>query len=517
MADRSLKKRACGVLLSVFSLPSRYGIGTMGIEAYRFVDFLESSGFAYWQVLPIGPTSYGDSPYQTFSTFAGNPYFIDLDFLAEDGLLAPKDISAADFGYDSKRINYEKLYATRFEVLRKAYKKYLDLSCDKTKKSKKINEITKEFKKFKKDEKSWLDDYALFMAIKVNSGSRSWNEWDEGLKFRRSVSIRSAREKYSSEIEFRKFIEYLFFKQWINLKSYANSKGIEIIGDIPIYVAYDSADTWSHRELFELDENASPTAVAGCPPDDYSKKGQLWGNPLYRWEAHKKDGYSWWISRFESAFRIFDIIRIDHFRGFESYYAIPYSDKTAERGVWKKGPDKELFEYMEKKLGVKKLIAEDLGFLTGRVRKMLKKTGYPGMKVLEFAFYESEKGGFNSEYLPHNYGRNHVVYTGTHDNDTLVSWFKSLNKNEKAFVRRYLGISSRKDLCSAMIRLAYSSTADTCIIPMQDILELDGSARVNTPSVLGGNWEWRMDKGALTDNISERLHRLAEDFGRGRG
>ena len=497
------KNRRCGVLLPIFSLPSKYGIGSFSKEAYEFVDFLEKTGQSYWQILPLGPTSYGDSPYQSFSTFAGNPYFIDIEKLIEEGLLTQKEASGYDFGNNSEYIDYEKLYRARFKLLSVAFN-----NLDKAGNSK---EIKKEFEVFKKDEDNdWLQDYSLFMALKNANGGRAWNTWEEGIRLRKTKALKEALSKYAKEVEFFSFLQYLFFKQWTELKSYANKKEIEIIGDIPIYVAFDSADTWANPELFQLDKNNIPTDVAGCPPDAFSATGQLWGNPLYRWDYHKKTGFAWWIKRIAHCYKLYDVIRIDHFRGFDEYYAIPYGNPTAEIGEWRKGPGIELFDIMKKELGQKKVIAEDLGFLTPSVIKLVKKTGYPGMKILQFAFDSREE----SDYLPHNYVKNCIVYTGTHDNETTLGWFKNLPKADKKFAKEYLGIRSSKDAVWLCIRACFASVSDTAIIPMQDYLELDMEARINTPSTLGGNWVWRMKSDAITDELCSKMHDYARIYGR---
>ena len=495
--------RRCGVLLPIFSLSSEYGIGAFSKEAYDFVDFLSDAGQSYWQILPLGPTSYGDSPYQSFSTFAGNPYFIDINALITDGLLTKKQALGCDFGGTEEKIDYERLYRSRFKLLKNAY--------DNVDKSPVAKEIKKEFEAFKKNpDNDWLSDYALFMALKDANGGKAWNTWSEDIKLRKKEALKKAHEKYKVEVDFYSFLQYLFSKQWEALKSYANSKGIEIIGDIPIYVAFDSADTWANPELFLLDKENTPIDVAGCPPDAFSATGQLWGNPLYRWDYHKKTGYKWWLKRISQCYKLYDVVRIDHFRGFDEYYAIPYGNPTAEIGEWRKGPGYDLFDVMKKQLGDKKVIAEDLGFLTDTVIRLVKKTGFPGMKILEFAFDSREE----SDYLPHNYTKNCIVYTGTHDNETARGWFDHLPRNDKRFAKEYLGIRYAKDAVWAMIRAAFASVSDTAIIPMQDYLELGAYARINTPSTLGGNWTWRMKKDALSKELCQRMHDYARIYGR---
>ncbi len=489
--------RKGGILLPVSSIPSKYGIGTFSKQAYEFVDFLESAGQSFWQILPLGPTGYGDSPYQSFSTFAGNPYYIDLEALTKKGWLTEEECSACDFGDSGKYVDYEKIYLSRFRILKMAYERS-GIQGD------------EEFLKFKEDNAVWLDDYALYMAVKNSFGGVSWVEWDEDIKLRRPEAIKRYKEKYASEIEFYQFQQYLFAAQWFALKAYANKKKISIIGDIPIYVAFDSADTWAAPELFQLDEKCTPVGVAGCPPDSFSATGQLWGNPLYKWEYHEETGYEWWIRRISYCYRLYDVVRIDHFRGFDEYYSIPYGDDTAEFGHWEKGPGYHIFKAMKEKIGKKPVIAEDLGFLTPTVIKLVKKTGYPGMKILQFAFDSREE----SDYLPHNYSKNSVVYTGTHDNDTTMGWYDSFNKKDKAFAKRYLGITVKKDIHWEFIRAALASVADTAIIPIQDYLGLGSEARINTPSTLGNNWKWRLEEGQLDENLAKRIRKMTKLYGR---
>lgn len=492
--------RKSGILLPVSSLPSRFGIGAFSRQAYEFVDFLEQAGQKLWQILPLGPTGYGDSPYQSFSTYAGNPYFIDLEALIEKGWLTESECQEADFGEDERKVDYEKIYLARFKVLKSAYLRA------------KRNGIedTPEFQAFVEENAYWLEDYALYTAVKESFGGVSWIEWDEGIRLRQPESLRQYRERYEEEIGFCRFQQYLFTEQWQALKKYANRKNIEIIGDIPIYVAYDSADTWSSPELFQLKENGEPSAVAGCPPDAFSITGQLWGNPLYEWEYHKKTGYDWWMKRIAYCYRLYDVLRIDHFRGFDEYWAVPFGDPTAENGSWEKGPGYELFDTMKKELGKRKVIAEDLGFLTDSVTRLVKKTGFPGMKILQFAFDSRE----DSDYLPHNYEHNCVVYTGTHDNDTTVGWFNSIPASDRHFAARYLHLAGRKNACWEFIRAALSSVADTAVIPMQDYLELGSEARINIPSTLGGNWEWRMRSEDMTPELAARIKEMTKLYGR---
>ena len=489
--------RKGGVLLPVSSIPSKYGIGTFSKQAYEFVDFLERAGQSFWQILPLGPTGYRDSPYQSFSTFAGNPYYIDLEELIKKGWLTKEECDACDFGSDDGYVDYEKIYLSRFRILKIAYERS------------NIKE-DKEFGEFKEDNAAWLEDYALYMAVKNSFHGISWIEWEEDIRLRKPEAMKAYKEKFADEIEFYQFQQFVFAVQWLALKAYANKKKISIIGDIPIYVAFDSADTWANPELFQLDESCTPTGVAGCPPDSFSATGQLWGNPLYKWEYHKETGYEWWMQRISYCYRLYDVVRIDHFRGFDEYYFIPYGDTTAEFGHWEKGPGYDIFKVMKEKIGKKPVIAEDLGFLTPSVISLVKKTGYPGMKILQFAFDSREE----SDYLPHNYSNNSVVYTGTHDNDTTMGWYGSLNRQDKAFAKRYLNIKAKKEIYWEFIRAALSSVADTAIIPVQDYLGLGSEARVNMPSTLGNNWKWRLRDGQLDDSLAERIREITELYGR---
>ncbi len=489
--------RKGGVLLPVSSIPSKYGIGTFSKQAYEFVDFLERAGQSFWQILPLGPTGYGDSPYQSFSTFAGNPYYIDLEELIKKGWLTKEECDACDFGNDDGYVDYEKIYLSRFRILKIAYERSH------------IKE-DKEFGKFKEDNAAWLEDYALYMAVKNSFHGVSWIEWEEDIRLRKPEAMKAYKEKFADEVEFYQFQQFVFSVQWLALKAYANKKKISIIGDIPIYVAFDSADTWANPELFQLDESCTPTGVAGCPPDSFSATGQLWGNPLYKWEYHKETGYEWWMQRISYCYRLYDVVRIDHFRGFDEYYFIPYGDTTAEFGHWEKGPGYDIFKVMKEKIGKKPVIAEDLGFLTPSVISLVKKTGYPGMKILQFAFDSREE----SDYLPHNYSNNSVVYTGTHDNDTTIGWYDSLNRQDKAFAKRYLNIKAKKEIYWEFIRAALSSVADTAIIPVQDYLGLGSEARVNVPSTLGNNWKWRLRAGQLDDSLAERIREMTKLYGR---
>ena len=489
--------RSSGVLMHISSLPSPYGIGTMGREARKFVDFLVKAGQKFWQVLPICPTSYGDSPYQSFSSFAGNPYFIDLDILCEEGLLTTKECEAFAWGDSMTQIDYGILYENRYSLLHKAFGRFRE-------------KIPKDYVSFCREHEDWLSDYALFMALKDAHDGVSFCEWEPELRRREKEALAQAKKKLSKEVDFWKMLQYLFYQQWKALKTYANEKGIRIIGDVPIYVAMDSADVWAEPGQFYLDKKLEPIDVAGCPPDAFSEDGQLWGNPLFRWDVMKKDGYRWWIRRLEKTAKLFDVIRIDHFRGFDSYYAIPFGEKTARKGEWRKGPGLDLFRTVESKLGSLDIIAEDLGFLTKSVRKMLADSGYPGMKLLQFAFDAREDG----DYLPHNYGRNSVVYAGTHDNDTILGWLQEAPYDCVAFAKEYLKLDQAEGYHWGIMRGAWSSVSDTAIVTMQDLLGIGSEGRMNTPSTLGCNWMWRMRPDALDDALAEKIRRQVELYGR---
>ncbi len=492
--------REQGILMPVSSIPSKYGMGTFGRESYEFVDFLKKAGQKLWQILPLGPVGYGASPYQSFSTFAGNPYYIDLEFLIEDGYLTREECDACDFGNHENYIDYEKMYLQRFPLLRKAWERAV----------KKGLETKKDYVAFLKKSMNWLDDYALYMALKDAFPGKCFIEWERDIRLREPLAMAKYRRELADEIRFYQFQQYLFDKQWRELKLYANKAGVKIVGDIPIYVAFDSADTWAHPELFQLDESGMPTAVAGCPPDAFSSTGQLWGNPLYNWEYHQKTNYAWWMQRIGYCYELYDVVRIDHFRGFDEYWSVPYGAETAAGGHWEKGPGIELFETMKRKLGKKRVIAENLGFLTDSVVKLLEDTGYPGMKVLQFAFDANGE----SIYLPHNYDHNCVVYTGTHDNETTAGWITTRTEQDRDFLERYLNRKRDEDLCWELIRTAAASVADIAIIPMQDYLALGNEARINTPSTLGDNWKWRMSKGAATDELAEKIYGLTKMYGR---
>ena len=484
--------RSSGILMPISSLPSPYGIGTFGKAAYDFADFLRASGQAFWQMLPLGPTSYGDSPYQSFSSFAGNPYFIDLDLLIADGLLKEEEVSGRDWGGDPRYVDYGKLYENRFEVLTLA-------------KGRGWKRDRKAVAEFEEKNAGWLPDYTLFMALKRKYGMKPWTEWpDEDLRLRSPAALEAARKKLKADIELFTYIQFLFYKQWEELKKYINSLGIRIIGDIPIYVALDSADTWAEPQFFQLDAKGFPTEVSGVPPDYFTPDGQLWGNPLYRYDLMQQDGFGWWIRRVGGAEKLYDVIRIDHFRGFESYWVVPYGDKTAKNGHWVKGPGMNLvgavtgwFHYLE-------FIAEDLGYTTPEVEQLLKDSGLPGMKILEFAFSPESL----SDYLPHRYTENCVCYTGTHDNAPLGEWKKTARKEELAFAKEYLGIGSAEGITNGLIRGGMSSPAKLFVAQMQDYLDLGKGNRMNVPGNPSGNWCWRLLPGEAAPELAQRIFRM---------
>ena len=491
--------RKNGILMHLSSLPSSYGIGTMGQTAKDFVDFLQAGGQSYWQLLPICPTSYGDSPYQSYSTFAGNPYFIDLDELHKMGLLKKEDYINIDWENDPERVNFGALYHKRYPVLRKAVDTFLTA-------------VPKEFEEFCEKNRSWLSDFALFMALKDVHGGAPWSEWVLPLRNRDAKALAVAEKSYEENVIFWKVLQYLFFKQWGELKAYANERGIMIIGDLPIYVSLDSVDVWAHPELFQLDDNKVPKEVAGCPPDGFSADGQLWGNPLFDWDYMENDDFTWWTERIHYLCKVYDILRIDHFRGFDSYYAIPYGDDTAKNGYWKQGPGMKLFDAVERAIGRQSIIAEDLGHMTDSVRQLLKDSRFPGMKVMEFAFDKRDENCM--DYLPHNYIRNCVAYTGTHDNDTILGWFEEADSEDTAYAREYLYISEGESLNWSMMSALWASVADTTIVQAQDLLGLGSEARMNQPSTVGKNWQWRAMSGAFSDELAEKLRHKMEVYHR---
>jgi 4-alpha-glucanotransferase len=488
--------RASGILLHPTSLPGRYGIGDLGPQAYRFVDWLVSTGCKLWQILPLGPTGYGDSPYQCFSAFAGNPYLVSFDALIEDGLFTQEDFADMP-GFNGSRVDYGALIPWKLSLLQKAFS-HLPSASD---------SFRKEFKRFNKDNGSWLDDYGLFMSIKEANGGGAWSGWEEAIRNRKPAAMEKARAEHRENISRHSFYQFLFFRQWSKLREYAHARGITIIGDIPIFIAYDSTDAWANPELFFLDENSLPTVVAGVPPDYFSATGQLWGNPLYKWNVHKKTGYEWWIKRFRSVLKLVNIIRLDHFRGFAGYYEIPFGNPTAEHGRWMPGPGKGFFETLTPALRGKKgdtlpIIAEDLGVITPDVVDLRDSFHLPGMKILQFGF-----SGPDNPFLPHNYSTHCVAYTGTHDNDTVRGWYETAPQHERDFARRYLGTNG-SDIAWDMVRAIWASVAVYAVTPMQDVLGLGGEARMNFPSRLGGNWEWRMAESDLSESLANRLREM---------
>ena len=492
--------RKSGILLPISSIPAKYGVGTFSKQAYEFVDFLVEAGQKLWQILPLGPTSYGDSPYQSFSTFAGNPYFIDLEQLMELGYISKEDCEGVNFGTNPEYVDYGQMYANRFPILRKAYEAAVS----------KGMQQEEGYRKFMEENAYWITDYALYMAVKASFDNICWTDWDEDIRLRKPEAVQAYTEKYTYEMGFYYFQQYMFHIQWKELKEYANDNGIEIVGDIPIYVAFDSADTWANPELFQLDEENLPIGVAGCPPDAFSENGQLWGNPLYKWEYHKETHFAWWMKRIAHCYEMYDIVRIDHFRGFDEYWFVPYGDETAQNGKWLPGPGIALFETMKEVLGEKKVIAEDLGVLTESVLELVANTGFPGMKVLQFAFGRDA----DNAYLPHNHKKNSIVYTGTHDNETTVGWYWNLDEHTRKHVKDYFDITDETKVNWTFIRAALSSVADTVVIPMQDYLGLGNEARINTPSTLGSNWEWRMKEDACTSELAEKIKKLMKVYGR---
>ncbi len=490
--------RAAGILMPISSLPSPHGIGTIGAAAFDFVDFLKKSKQSYWQILPLGPTGYGDSPYQSFSAFAASPYYIDLDLLVRDKLLTKEEVLSADFGDDDTTIDYFKLFKNRKNLLSKA--------------AGRINLNGSKFKKFKKENAHWLPDYSLFMALKEKNDHVSFTLWDADIRNRDEKALSEAKKELRSDIIVWQVAQFLFYKQWSALKKYANKKGVKIIGDIPIYISPDSSDLWAEPELFQVDENNNLTEVAGCPPDAFSEDGQLWGNPLYDWDYHSQTGYEWWIARMKHACSVYDVVRVDHFRGFAGYYAIDAEAETAKDGRWRIGPSGAFIDALKEAIPDMEIIAEDLGFLTPDVHAMLRQSGYPGTKVLQFAFDSREE----SDYLPHNYSRNCVVYTGTHDNTTTADFEKTASKRDVKFCKKYLDIKEGDDFVRTMIRACFASVADSCIIPMADWLSLGAEGRINTPSTLGGNWLWRADKEVFTKQFAKEIAEITSIYGRAR-
>lgn len=494
-------ERSSGILFHPTSLPGKYGIGTLGKEAYAFIDFLKKSRQKLWQIFPLGPTGYGDSPYQSFSSFAGNPYLIDFDLLIEAHLLSEEDLRDVFFGDNEEYIDYGAIYNQKYPLLRKAYENF---------KSSDNHEMRENLEHFKRENASWLNDYSLYISLKNHFNGLPWNEWAHDIKNREHGAMEHYKNELADDIEYHNFIQFLFFKQWGDVKRYANENGIKIIGDIPIFVAADSSDAWANPEIFLFDEERKPVKVAGVPPDYFSATGQLWGNPLYNWQKLKETNYSWWVERVRANLSTCDIIRIDHFRGFEAYWAVPYGDDTAINGQWEPGPGIDLFNAIKSQLGELPIIAEDLGLMTQGVIDLREATGFPGMKILGFAFDSGEE----NDYLPHTYTKNCVVYTGTHDNDTLIGWFQKAKEEDRQFARDYLNSRSDDEIHWDAIRGAWSSVANMVISPVQDFLGLGSEARINTPGVAAGNWQWRLRHGVLTDELAERIAKLTRVYSR---
>ena len=498
-------KRNTGILLSVTSLPSKYGIGCFDKAAYDFVDWLEKAGQKYWQILPLGSTSHSgafDSPYQAYSAFAGNPYFISLDALVEEGVLTAQECEAANFGTNPGRVDYEALHQNRLPLLHLAYERS-NISGN------------AEYQAFCADNFWWLDDYTLFMAVREFFGGAGWTQWPEDIRMHYGPALDYYREKLYFEVEFQKYLQFKFYQHWSALKKYANDKHIEIVGDMPIYVSPDGSDVWAQPEMFQLDEKNHPTAIAGCPPDSFSADGQVWGNPLYDWDYHKRTNYHWWVTRMWYSYKLYDLVRIDHFRGFDEYFSIPADKPHAKYGHWEKGPGMDLFNTIRRELGERGVIAEDLGLLTDGVRQLVKDSGFPNMKVIQFAFDVADVGGSN-DYLPHNYNNNCVVYTGTHDNEAIAGWFTGLDKAAREHIRTYLRDfdTANKWMYKKFIDLAMMSAADTCIIPVQDWLGLDNSSRMNTPGTVDLNWSWRLLPGQITEELCEEVRNVSKRYGR---
>lgn len=493
-------KRSSGILMHISSLPSPYGIGTFGKAAYDFVDQLVRAGQHYWQVLPLGPTSYGDSPYQSFSAFAGNPYFIDLDMLADEGLLDRDWIASIRWSYGERQVDYGTIFEQRFPVLRAAFSRAKDRW-----------DHMQALDQFAAENADWLNDYALFMALKDENGGVAWENWPYELRMREEWALSSARERLGESMRFYQYLQYLFYRQWTKLRAYANEREIKIVGDLPIYVPLDSADVWSAPQEFQLDEQRHPRCVAGVPPDYFSADGQLWGNPIYDWDYMKQTGYAWWMRRMRSACTLFDCVRIDHFRGLSSYWSVAADATTAREGEWVLGPGADFVDRLKESFPGFEIIAEDLGFLTDEVRLLLKGSGFPGMKVLQFAFDAREP----SNYLPHTYGRHCVCYAGTHDNTTVASWFDEADPADAAFSVRYLGLNTEEGYVWGMLRGGMGSVADLFVAQMQDYLELGKDARMNIPGTLGGNnWKWRLLPGDVTDALIEKISCMTKMYGR---
>ena len=488
--------RSSGILMHISSLPGPYGIGTMGKRAFEFVDFLSSSGQSIWQILPLNPTGYGDSPYQSCSTFAGNHYLIDLDALVEEGLLEKEELDRITWCHLETKVDFGIQYHNRLQVLRLAYERFRD---------------DQALESFCRENRSWLEDFALFMALKGHFGGKPWYQWEKELKVRTEEAMETARQELKEEMRFYCFVQFLFFRQWHALRAYAHENGIRIIGDVPIYVPYDSVEVWKDTQLFQLDEDLNPVAVAGCPPDSFSADGQLWGNPLYRWDKMREDGFQWWIRRLAAAGELYDVVRMDHFRGLESYWSIPYGDETAKGGKWVKGPGLAFVNAVKENLPQLDMIAEDLGFLTQEVLDLRDASGYPGMKILEFAFDPREP----SDYLPHGYISNTVCYTGTHDNMTMRQWFDTAEEDTVEYATAYMNLTEQEGLVWGVIRTAFATVSDCCVIQMQDYLGLGTEARMNFPGTLSdSNWTWRANDDILDENLAKKILAMTKLFGR---
>ncbi|HLA97625.1 MAG TPA: 4-alpha-glucanotransferase [Anaerolineales bacterium] len=492
-------ERASGILLHPTSLPSRYGIGDLGPQAYQWVDFLVRSGCSLWQILPLGPTGYGDSPYQCFSAFAGNPYLISPELLVSEGLLLVEDLHG-EADYQPGWVDYGRLIPRKLSILDRAFARFEQAAPD---------SLMQEYAAFKEQQSGWLDDFSLFMALKNANHGLPWTKWQPALRDRETAALKSARQQYAQEVERQAFRQFLFSRQWSSLRAYAASHKLKTIGDIPIFVAHDSADVWAHPEYFFLNKSGNPTVVAGVPPDYFSKTGQLWGNPLYRWKAHAADGFSWWINRFRAVLQQVDIVRLDHFRGFAGYWEVPGKAPTAETGRWRSGPGKKIFSALKNALSDLPIIAEDLGVITPDVIDLRDSFELPGMKVLVFAF----AGDPDDPFLPHNYTRNCVVYTGTHDNDTAVGWYRRVGESERSFYRKYLN-QDGSNVAWDLIRACWASVAVFALAPLQDFLGLGNEARMNYPGNPSGNWNWRMTTGALTDELAESIRELNDLYSR---
>ncbi len=495
-----IKERASGVLLHPTSLPGPYGIGDLGPEAYRWIDFLVASGTRYWQFLPLGPTGYGDSPYQCFSAFAGNPYLISPDGLLELGLIEKEDLSdLPDFSVES--VDFGPVIAWKTALLDKMSQRVIRHGMP--------PELLREFESFVDDNLDWLDEYALFMAIKQSQGGIAWSEWPKSLKFREAAALENAKKQLAEQIFRHKFDQFLFFKQWLKLRQYAQANGIQLIGDMPFVIAFDSADAWAHPHLFLLDSKLQPTLVAGVPPDAFGPKGQLWGNPLYQWPAHEAENYAWWLKRMEATLKLVDLVRIDHFRGFISAWHVPFGNEDAIIGEWIPSPGEALFKAFQTSYPELPIIAEDLGYITPDVVALREDFNLPGMRILQFAF----DGDPENEFLPHHYPVNSVCYTGTHDNETAKGWYMQAELKNKLFMHKYLDFKD-EDISWALMRAAFRSVSTLCVVPMQDILSLDSEARMNNPGIAAGNWRWRMKPGAITDLLVKKFRDLNFTYSR---